>query len=227
MPRRLALVACALVAALVTALAVAPAAGAAGPIAKKPSDAQIAKQGVLRLSDFPAGWKQSKHQQSKPTGIAACKPTELVEARNKQYRAQSPDFAQGDLTTAENSVYVFPKPARAIAYLKPFQAAAAGACLQQGTEKAVKKVSGATVQVQPLDLSSALQGGTIDDAVGYEILATLPQSGAAPVQLVLVAVAVRLGRAVVGYTFEEQGQPLSEIDTLINASLTRLQTALG
>src|SRR5690348_14019339 len=108
---------------LVTALTVAPA--SAAPSAKKPTDAAIARQGVLRLSDFPTGWQQKKHKDSKPSGVAACKPTEAVVARNKQYRAQSPDFTQGDAASAENSVYVFPREAQAIAYLKPYQAAGA------------------------------------------------------------------------------------------------------
>jgi hypothetical protein len=220
----------ALVAVLAFTLAVAPAsaAPAGGGRAAKPSDAAIARQGLLRLSDFTStGWTQSKHKASKPSGISACKGTEQVQARNKKYSVQSPDFANGDVTSAQNSVSVFPKPAQAVAYLKPYQAPAARTCLQQGAEKALKKVSGATVETQELDLSSALQGGTVDDAVGFEIVATVPTSGSTPVQIVFVVVGVRIGRAVAGFRFEDQGQPLSEIDSLISASLTRLATALG
>lgn len=226
MSRRVLSSVAALVTVLVAALVVAPVAGAATTAAKKPSDSSIAKQGVLKLSDFPSGWTQSKHQESKPSGVSACKGTDQANAKNRKYKAQSPDFAHGDLTAAENSVYVFPKAAQAIAYLKPYQATSAGTCLQQGVAKAVQKVAGAKVQVQQLDLSTALKAGTLDDAVGYEILATLPQSGGSPVQVVFVVVAVRMGRAVVGYQFEDQNQPLSEIDTLIDATLTRLKAAL-
>jgi hypothetical protein len=194
----------------------------------KASDAAIARQGLLRLSDFPAGWTQHKHKESKPSGIPACKPTEQVVAKSKKYRSSSPDFAQGELTLAQNTVLVFPKPAQATAYLAPYQLDSAGKCLQQGTEKAFRKVKGTTVDVQQLDLSSAIQagGGTIDDAVGYELRVTAPQPSG-NIELFLVAVAIRTGRAVAGYTTENQNQPLADTDSLINASLTRLVKALG
>ena len=211
----------ALLTALATVLTVAPA--SAAPSAKKPSDAAIAKQGVLRLSDFPAGWQQKKHKDSKPSGIAACKGTEAVVARNKRYRAQSPDFSQGDLASAENSVYVFPREAQAIAFLKPYQAAVAATCLQKGTEKALKKAS-PTVQVVPLDVRSAIPGA--DDGVGYLVKVTVPGQ-TQPTQLFLAAVAVRIGRSVTGFTTADQGQPLNETDSLISASLNRLGEALG
>jgi hypothetical protein len=203
-------------------LEVAPAAAA------KASDKAIARQGLLRLSDFPAGWTQHKHKESKPTGIAACKATEQVVAKYKKYRTSSPDFAQGELTLAQNTVLVFPKPAQATAYLAPYQADSAGKCLQQGTEKAFRKIKGTTVDVEQLDLSSAIQagGGTVDDAVGYELRVTAPQPSG-NIELFLVAIAIRTGRAVAGYTTENQDQPLADTDSLIDASLTRLVTALG
>jgi hypothetical protein len=194
----------------------------------KASDAAIAKQGLLRLSDFPAGWTQRRHKDSKPTGIASCKATEQVVAKNKKYKASSPDFAQGELTLAQNTVLVFPKPAQATAYLAPYQSDSAAKCLQQSTEKAFRKVKGTTVDVQQLDLSSAIQAGsgTIDDAVGYELRVTAPQPSG-NIQLFLVAVAIRTGRAVAGYTTESQDTPLADTDSLINSSLTRLVKAFG
>lgn len=205
-------------------LEVTPAAAAAA----KASDKAIARQGLLRLSDFPAGWTQHKHKESKPTGIAACKATEQVVAKYKKYRTSSPDFAQGELTLAQNTVLVFPKPAQATAYLAPYQADSAGKCLQQGTEKAFRKIKGTTVDVEQLDLSSAIQagGGTVDDAVGYELHVTAPQPSG-NIELFLVAIAIRTGHAVAGYTTENQDQPLADTDSLIDASLTRLVTALG
>ena len=207
--------------ALVVALA-APAAAAGAA-----SDRSIAKQGVLQITDFPSGWTQSRHKDSKPTGLASCKGTEQATAKNKKYRAQSPDFSQGDTTSAYNIVYVFPKPAQAVAYLRPYQATVTAKCLQQSTEKALRKVKGATVEVQELDLSSQVKAGTVDDAVGYGVLVTVPQQGQQPVKLYLVAVAVRMGRSVAGFTTQNAGDVLPETDTLINASLGRLKTALG
>jgi hypothetical protein len=205
-----------------------PAAAGATEAAKaaKPSDSAIAKSAVLTLSDFPAGWTQTKHKDAKPTGLASCKATESIVAKNKRYRTESPDFQQGDTSIAQNTVLVFPKASQATAYLKPYQAPSAGKCLQQGTQKLLRKISGVTVQVQPLDLSSALQGGNIDAAVGYELLATIPQQ-TTPLQLVLVAIAVRIGRGIAGFTTQNSAAPLPETDTLINASLSRLKAALA
>jgi hypothetical protein len=222
-PRSLRFSAAGLVTTLALVVTLAVPAAAAG----KASDSSIAKQGVLRITDFPSGWTQSAHKDSKPTGLPSCKGTEQASAKNKKYRAQSPDFAQGDTASAYNAVYVFPKPAQAIAYLRPFQATATTKCLQQGTAKALRKVKGATVQVQQLDLSSAIKAGTIDDAVGYEVLVTVPQQGQQPVPLYLVAVAVRIGRSVTGFTTQNANEVLPDTDNLINASLGRLKTALG
>jgi hypothetical protein len=231
LPRRLIAVTATVAVALAAALAVPASAGAStvsakGAKATKPRDSAIAKAALLTLADFPAGWTQSKHKDAKPSGLASCKATEGVVAKNKKYRAESPDFQQGDTSIAQNTVLVFPKASQATAYLKPYQLAAAGKCLQQGTQKALRKISGVTVQVQQLDLSSALQGGNIDDAVGYELLATIPQQGT-PLQLVLVAIAVRVGRGVAGFTTQNSAAPLTETDSLINASLGRLKAALA
>jgi hypothetical protein len=223
MSRRPAVAAAVLVTALTAALA-APA--SAAPAARKRSDTAIAEQGVLRLSDFPAGWQQSRHKDSRPSGIAACKATEGANAKAKRYRAQSPDFSKGDTTVAGNTVYVFPKVAQATAYLKPYQAAAAQACLRQAGQKALKKSAGATVQVQALDLSSAIQGSAFDDAVGYVVLLTIPGQPDAT-KLFVVPIAIRIGRSVTMFTTENAGEPLPETDSLLTASLTRLARALG
>src|SRR6476660_5558961 len=106
---------------LVTAIALVVALAAPAVAAGAASDRSIAKQGVLQISDFNPGWTQSRHQDSKPSGLASCKGTEQAIAKNKKYRAQSPDFAQGDLDLVDNTVYVFPKAAQATAYMRPFQ----------------------------------------------------------------------------------------------------------
>ncbi len=229
--RRLVATTAAVALALGAGLLEPPAAGAATTAANaakgaKPSDSAIAKAAALTLADFPAGWTQSKHKDAKPSGLASCKATEQIVAKNKKYRAVSPDFQQGDTSVVQNTVLVFPKASQAVAYLKPYQLAGAGKCLQQGTQKLLRKISGATVQIQQLDLSSALQGGTIDDAVGYELLATVPQQPT-PLQLVLVAIAVRIGRGVAGFTTQNSATPLAETDTLINACVSRLKAALA
>jgi hypothetical protein len=200
-------------------------AGAAVHSARKPSDAQVARSGLLRLSDFPTGWKQSKHADPRPSGIAACKAAETANAKARKYKAQSPDFSQSAASTAQNTVYVFPKESQAIAYLQNYKGTTAGTCLQQRTQKAVKGIPGATTQVQALDLSSALQSGSLDDAVGYGVGIGIPASP--PAQLDLVFVATRIGRSVALFSTENQDSVLPETDDLINASLSRLKAALG
>jgi hypothetical protein len=205
--------------------ATAPAAGAAVPSARKPSDAQIARSGLLRLSDFPTGWKRSKHADPEPSGIASCKAAESANAKAKKYKAQSPDFSASSTTSAQNTVYVFPKESQAAAYLQNYKGTVAGTCLQQRTQKAVKGVPGASTQVQALDLSSALQNGALDDAVGYGVGIGIPANP--PAQLDLVFVATRIGRSVALFSTENQDSVLPETDDLINASLSRLKAALA
>jgi hypothetical protein len=219
-----------LVAAALAALAAflaAPAgvAGAAVPAAGKASDAQIARNGLLRLSDFSPGWKQSKHSDPKPSGLASCKSAQAANAKAKRYKAQSPDFSQSATTSAQNTVYVFPKESLAAAYLQNYKGALAATCLQQRTQKALKGVPGATAQVQPLDLSSALQNGLLDDAVGYGAAVTIPSNP--PAQLDLVFIATRIGRGVALFSTENEGSVLPETDDLINASLSRLKIGLA
>jgi len=212
---------------VLTLVAVAAVLVTAVPAGAKQSDSAIAKQGLIRKSDLGPGWTAKKHKDSKPSGVAACKPTEAVVAKTKKYRQSSPDFAQGQAALIQNTVSVFPKPAQAAAFLAPYQLETTATCLQQGAEK---NLPGAAVAVQPLDLSDAIQArsGTVDDAVGYELHVTAPQSGnPIPVEVYFIAVALRSGRAVIGYTFQSQDQPFADVDTVVDATLTRLVTALG
>jgi hypothetical protein len=228
MHRRRLTISAAVVVALLAAVVVAPAATAVpgAYAADKNSDSAIAKAGLLQSTDFPAGWTQAKHKDPTPTGIASCKAIEQVQARGKKYRAQSADFGRGQDDLALNAVYVYPTAAQAKAYLRPFEATNAPTCLEQRVRKAVKNVPGATVQVQKLDLSSALQSGTIDDAVGYGFAVGAPDQNGTPQQLDLVGIVVRIGRAAVNFSTQSNGQVLPETDALINASLSRLEQAL-
>src|SRR5581483_8310097 len=210
--------------ALAASLAVLPAAGAARAVAH-PTDAEIARQGLLRRSDFSSAWKQRPHHDAKPSGIAECKDTERARASGKRYRAQSPDFSRGGTTYAQNSVFVFPKETGAVSFLARFEDASAGTCFRKGTQRALRKVSGATVDIERLDLSSAMQNGLIDDVVGYGIVATVPQRPQ-PAQLYVVVIAVRIGRSVSAFTIQSPDQVLPETDTLVDAALTRLRKAL-
>jgi hypothetical protein len=227
MSRRRALLAAGLaaLAALTVSVAAPGTAGAAVAGAAKPSDAQIARAGLLRRSDFSPGWKLSRHADPKPSGIKSCKVAEQANAKAKKYKAQSPDFSQSSTTSAQNTVYVFPKESQAVAYLENYRGADAGTCLQQRTRKALKKVPGASAQVQELDLSTALQNGFVDDAVGYGAGVSIPANP--PAQLDLVFVATRIGRSVALFSTENEGSVLPETDDLINASLSRLKAALG
>ena len=149
---------------------------AAGRRGRRPSDKAIARQGLLRLSDFPAGWTQTQAQglqahrhrrvqgdraggrqeQEVPGVVTRLRPGRPHLAR--EHRARVPEAGAGDgLPRAvpggqRREVHPAGRPRRRSA-----------------------RSSGTTVDVEQLDLSSAIQagGGTVDDAVGYELRVTV------------------------------------------------------
>ncbi len=198
-----------------------PAAGASTARATNPkADLKIAQAATLTIDDFPSGWKNAGKQSSTTNTSSSCSKINKVTGSSKKYRAQSPEF-QSSTGQADNAVYVFPKAQDADSYLSPFQDATA--CLTASAKQSLTKVKGGgQVTVTPLDLSDVISGSGIDDAVGYRVDITTNDEHA-----ILVVVALRIGRAVDGFEFQSDNQPLNEIDVLIDASFGRLTDALG
>ena len=115
--------------------------------------------------------------------------------------------------------------------MKSYKAAQAVPCLQASIKKSLSKALGATaaaatdVAVAPIDLSSTIQPGVIDDAVGYAVKVTLPADQGGQVVWFDV-VAFRSGHAFDGFNTQNTGEQLPEIQNLVGASVGRLAAAL-
>lgn len=211
---------------LVLVLSAATVAALAVPVAAKsdPSaDLAIAKQGVLTIADFPSGepWTLQGRATTTKETLASCQPVERAKAKYKEFRVPSAEYARGTSATADNTVYVLPTVKDAKALLAAYKGPTEETCLQKGTEKRLAKVKGATV-----DIRRGNAKGPGDDGVGFAIKLTAPTSQGTE-DVVLDAIAYRVGRAIIGFTFRSNDEPLDIQKDLIVAAVGRLQQALA
>ncbi len=215
-----------LVAVLAVALVLAVSAAPAVAKSSAKHDKKIARQGLLTIDDFSTGdWTSSPYKSSK-TGLAECKAIEKASDKNKKYKTDSPDFTDSSTgARAQNTIFMFPKAAQASAFLKTYKSAQAIPCLQATIKKALKGTPGADAAVAPIDLSSAIQPGVIDEALGYAVRVTITDGGSTQVQW-LDIIALRSGRTFDGFTTQNADEQLPIIQDLIGASIGRLSQAL-
>jgi hypothetical protein len=195
---------------------------AAPAFAGATSDKEIAKEGLLTLSDFPSGWTQSPHKDTQPSKLPACKATEAVVKQFKKYRTASPDFAQGRTTKAQNTIYAFPGVKQAKTFLKPYLGTGVTDCFEARIKK---EIPDATVEVQKIPSSSIPSSDLADESFGFEVTLKSPGDSAANT-LYFDALAYRVDRFFVGYTFQNLGDRLPDAPDLVAASLQRLVQAI-
>jgi hypothetical protein len=198
--------------------------------AQSKSDKAILKAGVVTKGDVPPDWTSKKGSSSDQAykGIAECEEikTALDNAKKKTPRAQSREYEEPGTrgtTSAENTVYAFKNTSAAEKFLSGYQASDASTCFQKGTEKVAKSQSGAGVpSVSPVtDLE-----GVGDGAVGYEITIPISLAGrSATVYLDLIA--VRVGRAFVGFNFSNLDGPIPDGPAIVQAVVARVAEAQG
>jgi hypothetical protein len=188
------------------------------------ADRAIAKTGLLKIGDFPDGWDSEPHEESGPSGLKACRAIEAGVEKNKKYRSSSPDFAGGE-DFAQNSVYVFPTTKQAKAFLARYKGSAED-CLRAITESSVEGDPDAEVTVETLDVSAPIERDIVDDGVGIKVTISAPVPGGLPLELVITAVAFRVGRGFNGFTFQSTTEPLPIASDLIDAAMARLTDAL-
>jgi hypothetical protein len=210
---------------LVLIVSAATVAALAAPVAAKsdPSvDLAIAKQGVLTISDFPSGegWTLQGRAKTAKQNLPSCRPIERARGKYKEFRVPSAEYARGT-ATADNTVYVLPTVKDAKALLGAYKAPTERTCLQKGTEKLLAKIKDATVDITRIDAS-----GTGDDGVGFAATLTAPTSQGTET-VILDAVAYRVGRAVIGFTFRNNDEALDIQRDLVAAAVGRLQQALA
>lgn len=211
---------------LVVLLGVAiPPAGAAASA----RDRAILGAGVIRRSDVPAGWtsqKQNGGSGPRYTRTAACKSLATVvngAARTVPHRL-SPDFSDPAVATqttlAANAAYAFKDVTAAGGYLDAYRAAGVPACFAQALLRALKgslQGGSPTVNVAPLTNLAGLG----DDEVGYSVALTVSAQGQRET-LYEDIIEVRVGRAVLGFNFQNLGVEFPSAAAIIRPAASRV-----
>jgi hypothetical protein len=215
---------------LVLGVPVAVSLGLASPAVagESESDKAILEAGVITRDDVPAAWTSERGGSSGRAlrGIRECRKinSAVESARKKEPRARSREFqdpvSQGT-TSAENAVYAFKNDNAATRFIATYQGSDADACFDKAAAKvASEQPTADTPSVAPI---TDLQG-VGDEAIGYEIVVTFSQSGQS-FTLYLDIVAVRVGRAVLGFNFSNIGSRITEGPDIVNAVVERVSTA--
>jgi hypothetical protein len=155
-----------LAASVLTACATSAAAPSPAPtpqplstVAPPLSDAQIARRGVLRQSDFPAEWKLSK-----ATGKRLQCPATNTARDATSALVRSPTFTNGPNSEVEVGAYVFKSQARARKHYKALTKPAVADCFMSGFTRLLKKagytVKDTTTAALPVDPVGDERAGT-------------------------------------------------------------------
>jgi hypothetical protein len=208
------------------AAAVALVAPAGAGVKSAASDKAILKAAVITAADVPSTWMSAKQTDSGSKGykgVAVCKPiAAAIDAAQRQPRAHSPEFSDPATTAlAENTVYALKSVKAAQQYIAPFQASNAGTCFAQVLTKASK--SGGQATATPI---TDLQG-VGDASVGYELSFNVTDQNGQPVHLIADVIAVRVGRALVGFDFLNTDVRIPTGAAIVQAVVSRLTSAVG
>jgi hypothetical protein len=213
---------------------VATAAGAAG--ASTASDQELARAGVLRLSDFPAGWKQSSRGSTddatidaQAAKISSCKPFAAFSKTNKRNpRAKSPNFDESQ-SNVTNTVSVYPSTAKAVAAMATLADTRLPTCFEQLFTAVFKAQLAKTIPKQLKSVKTDIRlvdGVSIgDQAIAYEGAVDVGLKDGTTETIGLGLVSVRLGSTLAGYSYTSDVDISAALQPAIVASLTRLQGA--
>jgi hypothetical protein len=221
----------------VTALAVL-ALLAVPAVAATADDQQRAKVGVLRLTDFPTGWKQSARGAGSDAKVDAAaakikRCTTFVEfaARNKKNpRAESPNFDLGQANVT-NTVSVYPTVTRAEGAIGLFRDAKLPRCLEQlfdaVTRAELQKDKSVRKQLKSVTTDVGRVTGIRigDDAVVYQGTVVVGLKNGTSQTFGLGFVTVRVGTALAGFAYTADQDISAALQPAIVASVTRLQRA--
>jgi hypothetical protein len=193
------------------------------------SNRALLDAGTVTSGDVPPSWTASKQHDTSDksfASIAACKQIRAASsaARKSVPRRLSPTFTDlrspNQLTSAEDTVYAFKDAAAAERFLSVYKATDAQACLTTATKKAVGR---AVVQVSAAPVASL--HGVGDDSAGWEATLHATDRQGNSVTVVFDVIAVRVGRAFVGFDFSNQGGPLGQARSIITAVVQRVAAA--
>lgn len=198
--------------------------------AQSKSDKAILKAGVITKADVPSSWTSKKATSSDRAykGIPECKQlkTAVDNAKKKVPRAQSRNFNEPTsrgTTSAESTVFAFKAESDAQEFIAVYQTSDASTCLQKAAAKLTSgQASAGEPSVSPI---SDLEG-VGDEAVGYEITVPFSVSGQTAT-LFIDLIAVRVGRAVVGFNFSNVGETISGGPSIVQGVVARVAAAQG
>jgi hypothetical protein len=214
---------------LILAAPIAASLALAGPAAAdSKGDNAILKAGVITKADVPGEWTSKRGTSSGDAlrGLKECKKinTAAAAAKKDEPRARSREFSDPvpeHATTAENAVYAFPSKKDAAKFVSAYRGSAATACFTRlGTEVERNRPASTAPTVSPIrDLQ-----GVGDEAVGYEIAATYTQNGG-EATLYIDFIAVRVGRAALGFAFTNVNARITQGPDIVNAVVQRVAAA--
>ncbi len=222
------------VGALVALGASAGAATAAAPSTQQ----EIAKAGVLRISDFPTDWKQSKRAASADDALGAraakvpsCKPfLGYSTASTKNLRAKSPGFDLGQ-AHVDNTVSIYSSAAKATAAMQTFDDPQVPKCLDDlfslgfDAQLAKDKKTAKLLQSVKVDIGK-LDGVEIgDQAAAYQGTASVTLKDGTVTTFGLALIPIRVGNAIATYTYSADSDISAPLQPAIVSSVSRLKAA--
>jgi hypothetical protein len=162
------------------------------------TDAQVARRGVLRRSDFPAGWKINTN-----TGKRLKCPATTAARKAASAMVRSPTFAHGLNTEAEAVAYVYRRVAGARKHYAAVSDPATAGCVMRGIIRRLVKAGYAigTTTTAPLPLDPVG-----DERAGTQLTIPLSRQGVDANILIDVVVA-RTGRALALQLFVDAFNP--------------------
>jgi hypothetical protein len=196
----------------------------AGAVSSK--DKALLQAGVIAPRDAPSTWEARPQPDANPKllrGIAACMGFAAAEtaARKNPFRRSLTfgDPTNGHASTADDTVYAFKTADAATKYFASILASNLPACLPPAYQRQL----GSQGQVGPATTIATVPPTLGDQSAGYQMVVTVPGQGT----LVLEILAMRVGRAFVGFTFTNPSQPLPLASSFISPVEARLSVATG
>jgi hypothetical protein len=211
---------------------------APGAAAAATTDKQLARAGVLVLSDFPAGWTTSARAKTPDaeldaaaTKIATCKPFIAFGKANKMNpRAKSPNFDQSQ-SNVTNTVSVYPSDTKAESAIRTFSDQRMPDCLQKlfntVYEQQLRKDPKTKAQVTSATTSiGAVPDVRIgDEAVAYQGTVDVGLKDGTTQTIGIGFAATRVGKAVAGFSWTSDTDISATLQPAIVTSVKRLQDA--
>jgi len=202
------------------------------------SDEELARAGVLVVSDFPAGWTASARATTSDAvldaaaaKVASCRPfVAFSRANKKNPRAKSPNI-ELQHSNVTNAVSVYPSAARAAAAMRTFADPRLPDCLERlfravfarqlkSNEQVADQVESITTSIAPVP---DVRVG--DEAVGYQGTVDVGLRDGTTQTIGLGVVSARVGSAVTGFSWTADSDIAPALQPAIVKSVSRLQDA--